>query len=788
MNALELARSKADYAEFIASKRINSQASGFTVSLDEIHPMLFPFQRDIVKWALRRGKAALFAGTGLGKSIMQVEWARFIAEHTNGSVLILAPLAVSTQTVREATNIGQTVHLCRSQDDVRDGINITNYERLHLFDPAQFTGIVLDECFPADTLIDVVADSGDLHRRSIADMKIGDKIINAGGIDYVQETHKRKIERAVCIEASGNIISSENHPFFTLHGWRSAKDLCPGDYIMGTETAMRLVREGILPQVYSTEISKILREILFSEMENETTRNSGESAFSRSGDETRRKEERLVEKWLAIGLEGIRENSYIEPHEERGNTEESFFDVTGDEPQTFRAWGKWSHDERAALSKVHNIRELDSGMCYITGGTKAGISDVLQSGLGKSRHDDSNRNRREFALFAEDVGQKERRYVGFSRVESVEVIKSSNSRLDDCRDENGDVYFYDIKATRHPSFSVNGLLVHNSSILKSFDSKTRNLIIDDFRATPYKLACTATPAPNDYMELGNHAEFLNIMSRTEMLASFFVHDSGDTSKWRLKGHAQDKFWEWVASWGVLIRKPSDLGYDDGAFDLPPLMYEGHVVEASEPTDGYLFPVEAQTLQERQAARRSSVADRVQTAADIVNASDKPFLVWCGLNLESEALKRAIPDAVEVKGSDSPEHKEQAMLGFADGKYRVLISKASICGFGLNFQHCADMAFVGLSDSFEGLYQAVRRCWRFGQQNPVTVHIITSELEGAVTANIRRKEADFEKMMDAMSEHTQKITQANVRSAVNEKDGYEPRKVLLIPGWLRSGDE
>jgi hypothetical protein len=234
-----------------------------------------------------------------------------------------------------------------------------------------------------------------------------------------------------------------------------------------------------------------------------------------------------------------------------------------------------------------------------------------------------------------------------------------------------------------------------------------------------------------------------------MLAMYFTHDGGDTSKWRVKGHAQAAFWTWMASWAVMIRKPSDLGYSDDGFILPPLHMHEHCVSVHAPSSGFLFAVEAQTLQERQAARRDSIGDRVAACADLVNSSDRPFLVWCNLNAESEALAAAIPDAVEVQGSDTDEHKEAAIVGFLDGRYRVMISKPKIAGLGLNLQHCADMAFVGLSDSYEQLYQSIRRCWRFGQSRPVNVHVITAETEGAVVSNIKRKEREAEETYNSM---------------------------------------
>lgn len=454
------------YEDFLKQKDFKNVLSGFDIDRNELHETLFDFQKDIVRWAIKKGKAAVFASTGTGKTLMQLEWARQIHEKQNKNVLILAPLAVASQTVREAQKINLSVTHVRQDVDVTDGVNITNYEQLHNIDTDKFGAIVLDE----------------------------------------------------------------------------------------------------------------------------------------------------------------------------------------------------------------------------------------------------------------------------------------------------------------------------SSILKSFTSKTRDQIINTFKDTPYKLACTATPAPNDHMELGNHAEFLNIMSRTEMLSMFFVHDMATTQKWRLKGHAEDKFWEWVANWAVLITKPSDLGYEDGAYNLPPLHMEEIIVEGK-PNEDELVPTFAQTLSERRQARKDSMEERVQRAADLVNATDEQFLVWCDLNAESDLLKKSIDGAVEVKGSDTAKHKEESLLNFSDASIKRLVSKPQIAGVGLNLQSCRNMVFVGLSDSFEQVFQAIRRCWRFGQDRQVNVYIVISEQEGAVLENFRRKEKDFEIMQNGMIRFTKDIVTKNVTSTTVEKTAYEPTEKIQLPGFI-----
>lgn len=320
---------------------------------------------------------------------------------------------------------------------------------------------------------------------------------------------------------------------------------------------------------------------------------------------------------------------------------------------------------------------------------------------------------------------------------------------------------------------VAGIVLDESSILKSFDGKTRSALIESFRNTPYRLAATATPAPNDHMELGNHAEFLGVMKATEMLSTFFVHDGGETQKWRLKGHARQEFWKWVCSWAVLIEKPSDIGYSDEGFVLPPLHYHEHILDVDTPSEGMLFAMPAATLSERLGARRSSVAERVGKAAEIIGeAPTESWLAWCNLNDESASLTKAVPGAVEVTGSDTSEFKEESAIWFTESdRDRIMVSKSSIFGFGLNFQTCSHVVFVGVSDSWESFYQAVRRCYRFGQTKPVHIHIIAASTEGNVMENLKRKEAEAKRMAEEMVANMGDLTRMHLRGTVRQSTPY-----------------
>lgn len=332
------------------------------------------------------------------------------------------------------------------------------------------------------------------------------------------------------------------------------------------------------------------------------------------------------------------------------------------------------------------------------------------------------------------------------------------------------------------------VVLDESSIIKHHDSKTLRILLDTFRQTPFKLCATATPAPNDWTELGTHAEFLGICTQSEMLSEYFLHDAATTQDWRLKKHARGIFWKWIATWAAMVRKPSDLGFDDSLYNLPPLSVRQHTVSAAEydPSEtGMLFALEANTLSERRAARKGSLTHRVAACAEMVKGINEPWIIWCDLNAEGDALKAAIPGAVEIRGNDDTDTKEQRLRDFADGKIRVLISKPSICGWGLNWQHCSRIAFVGVTDSWEAYYQAVRRCWRFGQKRPVDVHIFASELEGAIVANLKRKEADATTMADALSAETHDAVQMQVLGSVRDSNPYSPDRTATVPAWLQT---
>lgn len=279
------------------------------------------------------------------------------------------------------------------------------------------------------------------------------------------------------------------------------------------------------------------------------------------------------------------------------------------------------------------------------------------------------------------------------------------------------------------------VVLDESSILKNVDGRTRQRLTERLSHVPYRLACTATPAPNDVAELCNHAEFLGVMPRTEMLAAYFVHDE---IGWRPKGHAIGPMYEWMATWSVAVRRPSDLGYDDNGYNLPALSISPVAVDVDIEADGQLFPTELGGVGGRSRVRRATLDARCDAAIELCRQPGQ-WIVWCGLNDEADRIAASLPDAVNVEGSWSPDDKAEALEAFQDGVVRILVAKPSIAGFGMNFQNCHQMAFVGLSDSYEAYYQAIRRCWRFGQQHPVDVHVVVSALERQIVDNVRSKE-------------------------------------------------
>lgn len=752
-----------DYQTFLDRKSQLGTKDGFSPVW--MPDFLFDFQKSLVEWALFKGKAAIIADCGLGKSPMELVWAENVRRKTNKPVLLLSPLAVSNQMVREAEKFG--IDCKRSNDGtVYPNITTTNYERLHLFKPEDWSGVVCDECFPKNTPIDTLK-NGCILKKYIQDVRHGDTIINATGRDRVAEIHRRKVEVAVKIKVGGNFITtSENHPFFTQRGWVSATDLRFGDSIMETIAAMRLVLNGVQPKTGIGLESSFLREILLSEMENAANADSKFSAFGGGCSEARSGTFCVFERRKSGSIKRATKNARIETDPRITRKDEP--DIASDGAQTFRAWRKRNrHDEAAIVALGGAIARVEGGICRFTWKEGTWISDLLQTRLSKSRNEIRNRGGWAYSPKQKGPGFEKGCQAGFVRVDGIEILELGHPELDQWRDAEGVIYFYDIKAERHPSFSVNGLLVHNSSILKNFSGQRKKDITRFMAKIPYRLLGTATAAPNDFVELGTSSEALGELPYMDVLQRFFVDDKDRKGSdkpgaaaysqerqaarvhgyWRLKGHSESAFWKWVCSWARACRKPSDLGFSDEQFKLPPLIVNETKIENERPLPGEMFIWKAVSLAEQRAELRATLRQRCEKVAQLC-APHSISVLWCDLNDEGDLLERIIPGAVQIAGKDCDEAKEEKIEAFLDGKINRLVSKGKITGFGLNLQICNHTTFFP-SHSWEKYYQSVRRFWRFGQKLPVYVDIITTEGEAGVLRNLQRKSAQADRMFDRL---------------------------------------
>lgn len=332
-----------------------------------------------------------------------------------------------------------------------------------------------------------------------------------------------------------------------------------------------------------------------------------------------------------------------------------------------------------------------------------------------------------------------------------------------------------------------------SSILKSFSGTTKRALVSGFAHTPFRLSASATPAPNDLEELTNHADFLGIMTAQEMRSTFFIADSrGEFMKYRLKGHAAGAFYEWLASWAIACRHPRDLGFEQDGYDLPELGIHDHLVRTGWVADGELFTLDLAGVTQRAQVRKDTLAQRVAAAIELVCAEpDRQWIVWTGRNDESTAMAAGLADALpgatiaEVVGSDDADVKADTLAAFAEGAVQILVTKPTIAGYGLNFQSCNRMVFVGLSDSYEQYYQAIRRCWRFGQTQPVDVHIVLADVERVIVDNVRAKEITAKSTTDGLIAAISAENRRELYAGTSKADSYEPTRPITLPQWLRS---
>lgn len=711
--------------------------------------------------------------------MQQLVWAQNIVEHTNKPVLIATPLAVGPQTVDEASKFGMSATV--SRDGTPKGkLTVTNYQMLHRFNPNDFAGFVGDECFPKGTLIDTPS-----GQYAIENIQVGDKITNCVGVDIVSDVHRREVFYAVKIKLDGKaaIIASPNHPVFTGRGWVSSQDIEPGDSILQTKAAMRMVQYGVSPSSASRECDgEVLREILLSEMANEAARTSSQGLHkgtTREGDCRKRE---VVGVGVSVCCGSKEENCRTESNGKSNCERKGEPHIESHEAQTFRAWRKRKGNDHSSEDITGcSWRWVGSRVCLVVGETGSSLSNALQNGLSSSRAKSMYRggwsvsqiNRKKGAGFTEGSDSD------FVRVDSIEILERGHPELEQFRNAEGKLYFYDLGATQHPSYSVNGLLVHNSSCIKDDKSKTKSEVEEFTRRMPYRLLCTATAAPNDYHELGTSSEVLGLLGYRDMITTFFKmeqaggHTGWARIKYRFREHAKLAFWRWTCSWSRACRKPSDLGFSDEGYELPPLIIQHEVVGRQNRQKGRLFNVPAYTLPEQLEERRATIPERCQRVAELVSGKDRS-VSWCDLNPEGDMLAKLIKGSQQISGRDSDESKEKKLLGFSDGSIQHLIIKDVIGAYGLNWQHC-NYTTRFVSNSFERTYQAIHRFHRFGQKRPVTVGFVSTDGDAKVVANYERKSRQADEMFSSI------VAEMNNAVRINPDDIFSEEEIF--PTWL-----
>lgn len=732
-------------------------------------PGLFDYQADITRTAIRKKAYACFVDCGLGKTLIELEFARHFRQHNPTSKgLIVTPLMVIDQFCAEAERFygtGNKPTILKASelaewlaDPDGSGVKITNWDAIREgLKPVNLGCMILDECFPPDTPIDVL-DCGHWKRRKlIKDIVCGETIINAHGLDTVKSVHRREVQYAVAVTAGKRIVSSPNHPYFTQRGWICAQDLRPGDSISQTGAAMRAVRHDVYPEGAWARAGAVLRSILLSEMADDATYSRSEGSQSPHVCEDFPREGSMVETGYADDEETAAQNHSVKPDNRSGGAGKDLPPVASHEPQTFRAWGKWDWFDTAAEDFGDcSWRELAGGVFCFAGSADSRLSHELQNRLSESRQENRDRGGWQLPFQQAGEGSKENSNAGFARVDCVAFLEPGHPELERYRDANGRIYFYDIEATRHPSYSVKGLLVHNSSYLKSHYGAWGTRIIELGKGVPYKLACTGTPAPNDRIEYANHAVFLDqFPTVNSFLAKFFINRGQTDNRWELKQHALEAFYRHLSHWSIFLTRPSVYGWKDNAGELPPInVHIHHVNLTDEQRDkvqdetGCLFAAHVGGITTR--SRLSSISkgfsrgEKIDTRKPeyirqlVASWPDESTIIWCLYNAEQDALAAMMPDAASIDGSTPHAERMQIIVDFKAGRKKTLISKSKILGFGLNLEICTRMIFSGLQDSYESYYQSVKRANRYGAKKTLHVHVPLTELEQPMVDNVLRK--------------------------------------------------
>lgn len=798
-----------DYDDFLKRKVAVAPLAGFDVDPQDISPLLWRHQPDVVRWALRRGRAAIFAAFGLGKTLMQCEILRLIQQREGGRSLIILPLGVRQEFTRDAKKLGVPLTFIRSTDEVTaDGIYLTNYESVRdgKLDVTLFTAVSLDEasCFAKGTM--VACKSG---LKPIETIEVGEVILNAYGEDKVRATHKNLVKRVARIHVGGNtILASHDHRFFTESGWKTAATLQPGDCLVETAEAMRILRSGHSPSIFRgshkailqsilrsemasdaalhsskdgeeelqtsgtsmsvvhekfygrprRDIQTILLKTMFCDMENDATKHKRKSSQSHSRSQKKCSSQQMVEVGCCESTTGAHSQSQSneQSHFSRENETLSFR-----ENVSFARGQRHSYEASAAFIKA--TTRCSNGICNRDESGQRDVplaSQLLQGRYCNPVEKDCGGSRWEHASTEEvDFLRQEKNICAQrTRVDSVEILESGHPDLDRYREADGELYFYDLSATWHPSYSVNSFLVHNC--LRSYGSKTYQEFLTLFATTKYRFVATATPSPNRYKELIHYAGFLGVMDTGQALTRFFQRDSKQANNLTLYPHMEAEFFTWLHSWALFIQKPSDLGYSDEGYALPPLQVHYHEVpvralSGGVDRDGQVQLIRDAALGLKEAAKEKSdsIAERITKMQEILrNDPDSHYLLWHDLEAERHAIKKAVPTAAEVYGSLDLEERERRVIDFSDGKIQYMASKPELSGSGCNFQrHCHKAIFLGIGYKFNDFIQSIHRIYRFLQEHPCEIHVIYMETEREILAELQRKWADDTKLRAQMAE-------------------------------------
>ena len=798
-----------EYNEFIKNKEVIAKETGFEISKEELNQNLFEFQKDIVRWALIKGRAAIFADTGHGKGqpigskvLTPYGWKEIqnlkigdeiISSNGKSNNVIGVYPKEEIDTYRFYYSDGTEcvfdidhLHIVKTHNDknrnkewrvmstkellkcnnLRWGKNKEgrNY-CIPVVEPINFN--INEEIYISPYILGVLIGDGHLKGNcSLAsnDLEIIERVKNElpEGVILEKNIYK-EYDYTIKTGNTGNIRHKFREELIELGLYNkcSYEKFIPKKYLFASINERLELLRGLMDtdgyirdtSVFYTTSKKLANDVMF-----------------------------LVQSLGGIPRLSSKIGKYKKENGEIKECKKCYlvtFSLTNYNPfYLTRKADKWKNKSRLNSRWIDRIEyeKKQKTVCiavdskdhsYVTENCIVTHNTIMQLEWANQVY---KRTKGKILILAPLAVTNQTKKEGEKFGINVNVCETQEDVTEGINITNYE------KLDKFISSEFEAIVLDESSILKSFTGKIRNDLVDRFRNTPYKLACTATPSPNDYMELGNHSEFLGVMTRNEMLAMYFIHDGGETSKWRLKGHAQDVFWNWMTSWAVVVCNPRDLGYEIEGYNLPKLNVTQIVADGDE------VITESLSLTERRKARKESLEERCQAAAKLVNESDEQWVIWCDLNDESKRLKELINDSVEVKGSDKNKHKIDSAINFQEGNIKALVSKPLIFGMGLNFQKCHNMIFVGLSDSYELYYQAVRRCWRFGQKNEVNVYLVIGKREGAVKENIERKEKEFKHMQEKMIALTKDIVSNEIKSTCRISTPYKNDTEMKLPLW------